>query len=62
MRVTAKEIEGWVERREAQGELPRLVRRLAMQAGSITEIAFPAGDSVSRLCWDGQLISKEGHV
>ncbi|MBK1724758.1 hypothetical protein CKO23_21530 [Thiocystis violacea] len=60
MRVTAKDIEGWAERREAQGELPRLVRRLAIQAGSITEMAFQAGDSVSRPGWDGQLTSKEG--
>lgn len=60
MRVTAKDIAGWAERREAQGELPRLIRRLAMQAGSIMAIAFPAGDSVSRPGWDGQLTSKEG--
>ncbi|EGV28200.1 hypothetical protein ThidrDRAFT_3966 [Thiorhodococcus drewsii AZ1] len=60
MRVTAKDIDSWAERREAQGELPRLIRRLAMQAGSITEMTFPAGNSVSRPGWDGQLTSKEG--
>ncbi len=57
MRVTAKDIEGWAERRDVQGELPRLIRRLAMQAESITEIDFPAGDSVSRPGWDGEMVS-----
>jgi len=33
-----------------------------MQAGSITDIAFPAGESVSRPGWDGQLLSKDGEA
>lgn len=47
-------------RREAQADLPRLIRRLTVQAGSITEIALPPGESVSRPGWDGQLVSEEG--
>ncbi|AGA90173.1 hypothetical protein Thimo_1379 [Thioflavicoccus mobilis 8321] len=60
MKISAKDIERWAETREAQGELPRLIRRLAVQAGTVTEIAFPAGESVSRPGWDGQILSNEG--
>lgn len=60
MNVTAKDIERWAGSREAQGELPRLVRRLAVQSGTVTEIAFPEGDSVSRPGLDGLILSKEG--
>jgi hypothetical protein len=60
LRIAAKDIERWAETREAQGELPRLIRRLAVLAGTVTEIAFPAGESVSRPGWDGQILSKDG--
>jgi len=60
MKITAKDIERWAESRNAHGELPWLTRRLAMQAGSIAEIAFPTGESVSRPGWDGQHLSKDG--
>ena len=49
MKISAKDIERWAETRAAQGELPRLIRRPAVQAGTVTEIAFPAGESVSGL-------------
>jgi len=58
LKISAKDIERWAETREAQGELPRLIRRLAVQAGTVTEIAFPAGDSVSRPGLDGLILSK----
>jgi hypothetical protein len=60
LKISAKDIERWAEAREAQGGLPRLIRRLAVQAGTVTEIAFPAGDSVSRPGWDGQILSNNG--
>jgi muconolactone delta-isomerase len=60
LKISAKDIERWAETREAQGELPRMIRRLAVQAGTVTEIAFPAGDSVSRPGLDGQILSNEG--
>jgi hypothetical protein len=53
LKICAKNIERWAETRVAQGELPRLIRRLAVQTGSVTEIAFPAGESVSRLSCKG---------
>jgi len=43
LKICAKDIERWAETREAQGELPRLIRRLAVQRGSVTEIAFGCG-------------------
>lgn len=60
MKISAKDIERWAETREAQGELPRLIRRLAVQAGTVTEIAFPAGESVSRPGLDGLILCEDG--
>lgn len=60
MKITAKDIARWAELREAQGSLPRLVRRLAMQSGTITQLAFPAGESVSLPGWDGEILSSDG--
>lgn len=60
MKITAKDIARWAERRDAQSSLPRLVRRLAMQCGTITQLTFPAGDSVSLPGWDGEILSTEG--
>lgn len=44
MRIAAKHIKDWAQTKRAQGELPLLVRRLAVQTGSITQMAVPAGD------------------
>ncbi|MGB5831615.1 MAG: hypothetical protein WBG92_06440, partial [Thiohalocapsa sp.] len=60
MKVTAKDIIAWAQRLDARGELPRLVRRLATQAGTITQIAFPSGESISRPGWDGEILSDAG--
>jgi hypothetical protein len=60
VKITAKDIARWAELREAQGSLPRLVRRLAMQSGTITQLAFPAGESVSLPGWDGEILSSDG--
>jgi hypothetical protein len=60
LKISAKDIEGWAEAREAQSELPRLIRRLAVQAGTLIEIAFPADESVSRPGLDGLILSKDG--
>jgi len=60
VRITAKAITRWADSREAQAALPRLVRRLAIQAGTVTQISFPAGDSVSLPGWDGEILSTDG--
>jgi hypothetical protein len=60
LKISAKDIERWAGTREAQGDLPRLIRRLAVQAGTVTEIAFPAGESVSRPGLDGLILCEDG--
>lgn len=47
MRVTASNIIHWVENnnKEAQTQLPRLIRRLCAACGKAKALAFPAGDS-----------------
>ncbi|MFE8032370.1 hypothetical protein [Thiohalocapsa marina] len=60
MKITAKNIKEWAATSDARGELPLFVRRLVMQNGTITQIAIPARDSVSRPGWDGRLVSEHG--
>ncbi|MFA5703255.1 MAG: hypothetical protein WC982_07010 [Advenella sp.] len=61
MRVTATHLVQWSDRREAQGMLPVLVRRLISATAQITAIAMPGGDSVSAPGWDGVIAVKQGN-
>ncbi len=60
MRIAAKEIARWAESLDARASLPRLVRRLALSCGTITQIAFPAGESIGLPEWDGEILSTDG--
>src|SRR3954467_13595874 len=60
--ITAKQINEWAGTKGAQATLPRYIRRLIHEAGSITQIAVPAGDSTSQPGWDGELISEQGNA
>jgi hypothetical protein len=62
MQVTAKRIAEWAETREAQADLPRLVRRLVHAAGTPTEVAFSAGDSISSPGWDGEVVTEHSNA
>lgn len=64
MRVTSSHIVEWAntQAKQAQTELPRLVRRLCFLAGSTRQIAFPAGDSTYLPGWDGRLFSEQGNT
>lgn len=63
MRITATQIVQWAETREAQGYLPMLVRRLIHEAGGHPKyVDFPAGDSISRRGWDGEVESESGNT
>lgn len=61
MRVTATHLVQWSDRREAQGMLPVLVRRLISATARITAIAMPGGDSVSAPGWDGVIEVTQGN-
>ncbi|ARW16014.1 hypothetical protein S101446_00874 [Komagataeibacter europaeus] len=60
--VTATQIARWAGTTPAQSDLPRLIRRLIHCAATTTEIAMPAGDSVTLPGFDGELHSKHGNA
>jgi hypothetical protein len=61
MRVTAIQIQQWADKRDAQGLLPVLIRKLIIETAKPTELAIPGGDSVGRPGWDGVLTVSEGN-
>lgn len=68
MKITANQIEGWGDTRNAQAELPRLIRKLIAATNQLTELSVLAGDSIYRPGWDGKVTSSnasswvpEGH-
>lgn len=61
MRVTATHLVQWSDKREAQGMLPVLVRRLLSATSRITAIAMPGGDSVNAPGWDGIVDVTQGN-
>nr|VFK09360.1 MAG: hypothetical protein BECKLPF1236B_GA0070989_10089 [Candidatus Kentron sp. LPFa] len=64
MKITASHIAQWADThaRQAQDQLPRLIRRLCYDPEASREISFPAGDSTYRPGWDGVLSSKKGNA
>jgi len=53
MRITTLRITQWAQSREAQAELPRLVRRLVRNTSTTAAVAMPSGESVGLPGWDG---------
>lgn len=54
-------LRAWADRREAEGEFPRLIRRLILETTpGLVELGIPAGDGVSIGGWDGVVTSTEG--
>ena len=62
MKITAKQVAAWADGKDAQAALPRYVRRLIHDVGSITQVAMPAGDLTSQPGWDGELVSAAGNA
>lgn len=60
MHITAAQIAEWARRREAQGSLPRLIRRLVHLAGTPVLVTFPSGASINQPDWDGEVHSEYG--
>ncbi len=62
MLVTATDIEQWANRRDVQGMLPRLLRRLIhATVPCIRRIGFPADEGVQMSGWDGILEVERGN-
>lgn len=62
MHITASHIVEWVDTKakEAQTNLPRLIRRLCFDPGTTRQLSFPAGDSTYVPGWDGVLYREHG--
>ena len=59
--INATDLENWASRRDCQGYLPLVIRRLIRAtATNISDINLPAGDSVVYPGWDGILNISEG--
>ncbi len=44
----------WAASREAQGDLPRLIRRLILETGrGVVQLGFPGGEGIATGGWDG---------
>ncbi len=61
--VTANDIKQWTEtnKRQAEGLLPELVRRLILASCKPVHLHFPSGDSVATGGWDGTLEVSQGN-
>jgi len=62
LEITARQIADWAGGKAAHAELPRYIRRLIHEVGSIAQIAVPAGASTSQPGWDGELTSEHGNA
>ncbi|WP_420177469.1 hypothetical protein [Kerstersia gyiorum] len=61
MQVTATHLVQWADKREAQGMLPVLVRRLVSATARITALTMAGGDSVNTPGWDGLIDTVQGN-
>ncbi len=61
LRITATHIETWAKTRDAQAQLPLLVRRLIQSTAKTTALSMPAGDSINEPGYDGITHASEGN-
>ncbi len=61
MRITSTHIEVWADTRDAQAQLPLLVRRLVQATSTTTALAMRTGDSINEPGWDGVTEVIEGN-
>ena len=60
--VDATDLIAWADRRDAQGTLPQLLRRLILATTEgISHIHFPAGEGVQSSGWDGVVVTDVGN-
>ncbi|MBE9114394.1 hypothetical protein IQ249_00635 [Lusitaniella coriacea LEGE 07157] len=61
--IDATDLNSWANRRDAQGKLPQLLRRLIhATVPRLQRIRFPAGESVQMGGWDGIIETSEGNA
>src|SRR5512133_308605 len=54
--VTATDLINYSGRRESEGKLPEIIRRLITATADIQYLTMPCGDSVNASGWDGKVI------
>jgi hypothetical protein len=60
--VDARDLERWAGSRQAQEQLPELVRRLIhATTDTATHVGLPAGDAIQQGGYDGVVVINEGH-
>jgi len=61
--VDATDLEAWADRREAQGQLPRVVRDLVLATvGRAERVVFSADEGVQHPGWDGIVGASQGNA
>jgi excisionase family DNA binding protein len=59
--VDATHLHAWGSRREAQADLPMVVRRLLSATSGVSDLALPAGEGVASPGWDGRVTCSREH-
>src|SRR5213594_3263735 len=55
-----EELRNWADSKSADGEFPRLIRRLALETGrKLKRLDFPAAEGARLGDWDGTLLAGE---
>jgi hypothetical protein len=63
MLVDGTDLTSWASRRDAQGLLPQILRRLVhATVDRVRQIGFPAGEGVQLGGWDGIVFAEEGNA
>src|SRR4051794_11284209 len=58
--VDQQELLRWADTRSAEGDFPRLIRRLILETGhGVTQLGFPAGEGIGVGDWDGTVRTTE---
>ena len=62
MLISERHVRDWADLRDAEGELPLLVRRLIGRVATVTALAMPGGDAVNSPGWDGEVMAETGNA
>lgn len=62
MLVSERHLRDWADSRDAEGELPLLVRRLIGRVATVTALVMPGGDAVNSPGLDGEVMAVGGNA